>query len=572
MMMMGNRLWMFAIAVLCWVSPALAADPPPVEGDKGIVASDSALASEVGVEMLAAGGTAADAAVAVASTLGVVHPFASGIGGGGFCLYFDASDGEVDVYDFRETAPAAAFAEMYLDANQEAQPQLSRRGGLAVAVPGEVAGLAALHADHGARPWSSGWRTATSLARSGYPADRLMSERMARYQEEVATHPELAAWLLPGGIPPSEGQTLQNEALAATLDAIAEDGPDAFYAGERATALADAVRADGGLITTEDLASYEVSRRTPVRTQYRDYDVVSMPPPSSGGIALIETLNILEGFDLHSMGAGSSASYHTIAEAMKFAFADRATHLGDSDFVDVPVAHLIDPAYAKTLRAKIEPNGVLPIEAYGSTAQLKDDDGTAHFSIVDAQGNAAACTTTINMGLGSMLYVPSTGVLLNNEMDDFVQKPGAANAYGLVGTQANAVAAKKRPLSSMSPTLLLRDGKVFMAVGGSGGPQIISSTLQVLINVVDYGMSARAAVEAPRIHHQWLPDELWLEPEVPRDVEVNLEARAHSIRREGLYSAVQVVVVDALTGRRSAGSDPRKQGQPAAERTVPAKK
>jgi len=559
---------LLGVAGLYWVAPVRAADPPPVEGEKGMVASDSALASEVGAEMLASGGNAADAAVAVASTLGVVHPFASGIGGGGFCLYFDASDGEVDVYDFRETAPAAATADMYLDAVGEPQPELSRRGGLAVAVPGEVAGLAALHSEHGVRPWSSGWRSATALARSGCPADRLLVERMTNYRDEVLTHPELAAWLLPGGQPPSEGQTLQNEALAATLEAIGEEGPGEFYAGERAEALAKTVTTAGGLLTVEDLAGYEVKRREALRSKYRDYEVVSMPPASSGGVALIEALNILEGFDLASMGAGSSASYHTQAEAMKFAFADRAAHMGDPDFVEVPVAHLIEPSYAETLRSKIKPDQVLPLDSYGSATQLTPDDGTAHFSIVDERGNAAACTTTINMGLGSMVYVASSGVLLNNEMDDFVQKPGAANAYGLVGTEANAVAPGKRPLSSMSPTLLLRDGKVFMAVGGSGGPQIISSTLQVIVNVVDFGMSARAAVEAPRIHHQWLPDELWVEPEVARDVVVNLESRSHKVRSEALYSAVQVVVVDLKSGRRSAASDPRKLGAPSAQPSV----
>lgn len=554
---------LLAATLLVSTRSADARSQPPLRTTLGAVAADNTLASNAGTEVLAAGGSAADAAVAVATVLGVTQPFASGLGGGGFCLYFDANSGQVSVYDFREVAPAAATADMFLDAEGNAQPALSQRGGLAVAVPGELAGLAALHAAHGRRPWATNFAAAISLARHGYPAGSLLVARVASTRAELEVVPGMRTWLLPDGDIPELGQILTNPALADLLTAIADEGPTAFYSGERAAAIAAAVQAAGGILTAEDLAAYRVVEREAVRGTYRGHEVYSMPPPSSGGIAVIETLNILSGWDVSAQGAGSSRAWHHLAEALKFSFADRANFLGDPAFVDVPVERLTSVEYADELRARISADGVLAAEAYGPLRYAKDDTGTSHFSIIDREGNAASCTTTVNLVFGSMVYVDALGLVLNNEMDDFVQKPGQANAFGLVGTDANAVAPGKRPLSSMSPTLLVRDGQVVMAVGGSGGPAIITGVVQAIVNVVDFGMDARAAVEAPRIHHQWLPHVLVVEPEVSADVVENLRARGHEVTTREAWGAVQIATVEG--GVRAVASDPRKHGEPAVE-------
>jgi len=556
------------VAVAAGVSdvpePAHAASHPPVDSAGGIVAADNTLASGVGAEILAAGGTAADAAVGVATTLGLVQPFSSGLGGGGFCLYYDAAASDVLVYDFRETAPAAAHGDMYLDSEGNPQPKLSVRGGLAVGTPGELRGLHALHSAHGKRPFSANLTPTIALARHGFPAGSLLVERLDKYGDDLADRaPGMTSWLMPDGDVPTEGTKLRNEALADLLTAVAEEGPDAFYRGDSARAIAEAVQGQGGILTAEDVEGYEIVVREPVHGEYRGLQVYSMPPPSSGGIAVVEILNILEGFDMSGLPRGSSRHLHHLAEAFKFAFADRANFLGDPDFVEVPRERLTSAEYAAELRAMIKPDGVLETDAYGPLRYAPDDSGTSHFSIVDEDGNAASCTTTINTSFGSMVYVESLGIVLNNEMDDFVQKPGVPNTYGLVGTEANAVAPGKRPLSSMSPTLVLDEDGVVFVLGASGGPTIITAVVQVLVNGIDLGLTIREAVEDPRIHHQWLPNMLFAEPEIPEDVVDALGERGQKVITRPGFSAVQAVHVDD-DGHRYAASDPRKHGMPVA--------
>jgi gamma-glutamyltranspeptidase / glutathione hydrolase len=567
-----------ALAALCaspWASapPAQAASQPPARGRLGVVASDSEAASAIGAQILSEGGNASDAAIGVMVTLGLTNPFASGLGGGGFCLVRDAATKAVTVHDFREVAPAAATRDMYLDPEGEPQPSLSVIGGLAVAVPGEPAGLAALQR-HGRRTLAQNLAPTIALARDGYPASTLLERRVTDQLSALTaptTSPALAAWLLPSGAPPEAGVTLKNPALAHTLEAFAAHGVEAFYTGDLAPHIVRAVTASGGVLTADDLRNYKPSVREALRGAYRGYEVITMPPPSSGGTTLLATLAILEGFDLKAMGHNSSAAIHHTAEALKFAFADRAQFLADPDFVPVPVERLLSPDTARERRARILPNATLSRDDYASPlppkAPLPNDDGTSHFSIIDADDNMVACTTTVNTSFGSLVFVPELGILLNNEMDDFVQKPGTPNAFGLVGSEANAIAPGKRPLSSMSPTLLLKDGQPFMVVGASGGPTIITATLQTILNVIDFGMSARAAVEAPRLHHQWVPEVLVLEPEIPADVADNLKAKGHTIKLMPAFSAAQVVV--SAPPFRFAASDPRKHGVPAVQRPAP---
>jgi gamma-glutamyltranspeptidase/glutathione hydrolase len=562
-----------ALAALCaspWTSasPAQAASQPPTRSRLGVVASDSEVASAVGAQILAEGGNAADAAVGVMVALGLTHPFASGLGGGGFCIVREATTQAVTVHDFREVAPAAAHRDMYLTPEGDPQPSLSVVGGLAVAVPGEPAGLAVLQR-HGRRTLAQNLAPTIALARDGYPASSLMEKRVTDQQAAIrAAHPALGAWLLPDGQPPEAEATLRNVALATTLEALGAHGPEVFYTGDMAAHIARAVAASGGVLTTDDLRAYKPTTRAPLRGVYRGHEVITMPPPSSGGTTLLATLAILEGFDLKAMGHNSSAALHHTAEALKFAFADRAQHLADPDHHPVPVERLLSPAVAAARRARIKPDATLPRDAYAEVpTALPDDDGTSHFSILDADDNMVACTTTINTAFGSFVYVPELGVLLNNEMDDFVQKPGVPNAFGLIGAEANAIEPGKRPLSSMSPTLVLKDGQPLMIVGASGGPTIITATLQALLNVIDFGMDPRAAVEAPRIHHQWVPEVLVVEPEVPADVQESLKARGHVIKVMPAFSAAQAVV--ARPPFRFAASDPRKHGVPAAQPRVP---
>lgn len=503
----------------------------PALGHSGMVASDDAEATRIGVETLRRGGNAVDAAVAAAFALAVTLPQAGNLGGGGFMLVHRAEGGETVALDFRETAPARASRDLFLNEQGEVDARRSRFSPLAVAVPGTVAGLALAAGRLGTRPLAELIAPAVRLAEGGIEVRPALAADLAAARERLAAWPAARAiFLRPDGEPLGAGERLVQRDLAASLRAIAAEGPPAFYAGAIGAAIVGQMAATGGLITAADLAGYRALVRAPVRGRYRGYDIASMPPPSSGGVHLIEMLNVLEGFPLKDLGAGSAAAIHLMAEAMKRAYADRAEHLGDPAFARVPVAGLTSPAYAAGLRAAIDPARATPARDIRPGDPLPfEGPNTTHLSVIDRLGNAVALTTTLNFAFGSGIVAEGTGILLNNEMDDFSAKPGVPNAYGLVGGAANAIAGGKRPLSSMTPTIVLRGGAPVLVTGSPGGSRIITTVLQVVVNVVDFGMNPAEAVAAPRVHHQWLPDEIRIERGLSPDTVALLAARGHTV-------------------------------------------
>ncbi len=549
-----------------------AASKAPQQARRGMVVTSQVDAARAGRAMLAKGGNAVDAAVATAFALSVTQPFSTGLGGGAFVLIRTA-EGETIALDARETAPARAHRDMYVE---EGVPErASVHGPLAIGTPGLVRGLALALERWGTLPLATVMRPAIQLAEGGFAIGPYHARMVGRVRNflPVERFPETARIQWGENDSIEVGWRLVQEDLARTLRAIAEQGPEVFYTGAIAKKLVDHVQGQGGILSLDDLEGYRPVVRKAVTGRYRDVDVISYPPPSSGGAVLIEVLNILEGFDLAKLGAGSSASVHLIAEAMKLAFADRAAYMGDADFVDVPIEELISKDYAERQRARINPpwfkrapttwgkrETALRVKGPGLP---QNDSGTAHLSVVDAAGNAVAITQTINTPFGSGITVPGTGVVMNNEMDDFAVAPGTPNAYGLVDTTgANAIAPFKRPLSSMTPTILVKDSKPVMVSGSPGGPRIITTTLLTVLNVIDYGMNAQEAVAAPRFHHQWVPDKLFLEPEFSRDVVEALEARGHTVDVSGRrWSSAQSIVIDPETGVMFGGSDPRADGE-----------
>lgn len=548
---------LLAVAVL-W-----GAAPPPLRAERFAVASPEALASQAGAEVLRQGGNAADAAVATALALGVVTPWSCGIGGGGFAMVWKAQDRSAAFLDFRETAPAAATADMFVR-DGHAVAALSQRGGLSIAVPGEVAGLAELSRRFGRLGFARSAAPAIRLAEQGFPARRTGLEKLL---ERPRSDPAIQHIFSPGGTLVTAGTSVQNGPLARTLRAIAARGPEVFYRGPLARAIAASVRAAGGILTEADLAAYQVRERPPLRGRYRGHEILAAPPPSSGGVVLLEALAMLEPHDLRRLGVGSSAHLHLVAEALKAAFADRAVHLGDPDFTPMPVDELLAPERLRARAARLRPDRALPAGEWADIPQAPDDHGTSHVSVVDAEGNAVALTTTINLDFGSELTAGDTGVILNDEMDDFSAAPGSANAFHLVQSNANAVGPRKRPLSSMSPTIVLGPEGPVLVTGSAGGPRIVSSTLQVILGVLDFGLDASAAVGLPRVHHQWLPDVLKLENEIPADVCGALRGRGHVVERMAAIGRAHAVVVRREGGRRwlEAASDPRTEGAPAGE-------
>jgi gamma-glutamyltranspeptidase/glutathione hydrolase len=558
---------------LYWIAPPSvdAASRAPARSRNGMVVASQVDATRAGVEMLAAGGNAIDAAVASAFAVGVTQPFSTGIGGGAFVL-IRLADGQVVAIDGRETAPGAADRDMYV--RPGVAEDASVYGALAIGTPGMVAGLALALERYGTMSLAEVMAPAIRLARDGFAIGSYHVGMMAwkrprlegRFPETMRIH------YPPDGVALEPGWRLVQTDLARTLERIAERGPRAFYTGKIAEAIAARVQEGGGLITLEDLSTYTPKVREAVHGTYRGYDIYSFPPPSSGGVALIEALNILEGIDLASYGSGSSASIHRIVEAMKFAFADRAAYLGDADFVEVPVAGLTDKGYAAKLRARINPpwwrrapwrwwagERALTLEGPGLP---QNDSGTAHVSTTDAVGNAVAITGSINTLYGSGITVPGTGVVLNNEMDDFAKAPYEPNSYGLIDTLGrNAVAPYKRPLSSMAPTIVAKDGRTVFVTGSPGGSRIISTVLLTIINTLDYGMDVQQAVSAPRVHHQWVPDKLRVEAAIPADVVEALRARGHDVEvSDWDWSVAEVIAIDPETGWHTGGSDPRSQG------------
>jgi len=572
------------VAVVTGSGTAWSATPPPLQFQHAAVASDHPEASAAGVAVLKAGGNAADAACATALALGVVHPFASGVGGGGFAVIYVAKERRAYALDFRERAPAAIRAEMFLKEGK-ADPKLSREGGLAVGVPGEVRGLGELVRRFGKLPFGRCVAPAESLARGSH-----VSWRLAEVSTSDATPgaPPGAVVPKPDTVPSDTkrdpfvtavfgAQSLETGAsvrrldLARTLARLRTGGPEAFYKGPIAEAIVSAVKQAGGVLSAADLQGYTVTERVPIEISYRGQRVLTMPPPSSGGIALAETLGILaarypDSAAMTKAGAGSSAYLQVLGEALKHAFADRARHLGDPDFVKVPLTHLLAPAYHAELARRIKDNAVLPADLYGTRdapADLHRDGGTTHLSVVDAEGNAVALTTTVNLGFGARLLAGATGIVLNDQMDDFAMQPGVPNGFGLIGSAQNAVAPGKRPLSSMTPVIVLdRDG-VRLVAGAAGGPTIITATAQVLLNVLDFGMDAQAAIAAPRIHDQWFPEVLRVEPEIPRDVAESLSARGQKVK-EIPHVGVANLIVRTKTHLKPRGTPDSRPGWDAA--------
>jgi gamma-glutamyltranspeptidase/glutathione hydrolase len=530
-----------------------------VVAKNGMVVAQEAIAARIGADILRQGGNAVDAAVAVGFALAVTYPRAGNLGGGGFMLIHQASGSDTAI-DYRETAPVAITNKTFLDADGNADPQKSRNSALAIGVPGTVEGLA-----FAARRYGSGQFTladliapALKLARDGMPVTDDIAGMSANEMARLKRWPSTAKiFLKPDGTAPALGGSLVQSDLANTLETIAKDGPHAFYDGPIADKIAAAVQAAGGVMTADDLKSYTAFERAPVRGTYRGYDIVSMPPPSSGGVELIEMLNILEGFDLGHQDDGQAA--HLMVEAMKRAYADRALFLGDPDQVKAPVEKLISKDYAATWRATIDPERATPASAIrpGGTVQ-SEGRNTTHFSVADSLGNAVSNTYTLNFSYGVGLVAEGTGIVLNNELDDFAVKPDAPNAYGLIGYEANAPGPGKRPLSSMTPTIVLKDGKPFLVTGSPGGSRIITAVLQVVVDVIDRGMDIASAEAAPRIHNQWLPDQVFAEPGVSPDLIAALQARGDKVVPTGKFTSVNSIVV---TPEGFAGAaDPRTRG------------
>lgn len=497
--------------VLAPLSSSYAASPAPVQGDNGMVVTAQHLATDVGVEVLKQGGNAVDAAVAVGYALAVVYPTAGNIGGGGF-MTLRLKDGTVDFIDFREKAPLAATKTMYLDDKGNVVPNASLDGYLAVGVPGTVKGLELAREKYGSKARADLIAPAIHLAKDGFTLNQGDATILAGGAKRLSQNPEAAKiFLKANGKPYGAGEVLKQADLANVLESIAAKGPDAFYKGMPAEAIAKASAAAKGILTTEDFNSYAVRQIKPVECDYHGYHIISSPPPSSGGVIICEILNILEAYPLREQGFGAASTVNQMVEAMRFAYVDRNSALGDPDFIKNPISKMLSKDYADEIRAQITPG-----EA-GKSANMKPFGGkesteTTHYSIIDKDGNAVSVTYTLNGSFGAGVVAPGTGILLNNEMDDFTSKPGVANLYGLVQGEANAIAPKKTPLSSMSPTIITKDGKPFMVIGSPGGSRIITITLEAILNVVDFGMDISQAVNAPRIHHQWQPDKVFYEP------------------------------------------------------------
>jgi gamma-glutamyltranspeptidase/glutathione hydrolase len=582
-------LWLWLC--LGWLVPAEvgAATPPPLRAAHAAVASDNPLASAAGLSMLRAGGNAIDAACATALALGVVHPFASGMGGGGFAVVYVAKEKKVYALDFRERAPAAIRPELY-KRDGRVDPTLSAVGGLAVAVPGEVRGLGELVRRWGALPFRKCVEPAQRLAARGFSVSWRLAESFGSLQEKKDEKKAPPTGAAPEGAPTAKPEVSKPDAafdsifgrklftvderwrrpdLAWTLDRLRAGGADAFYKGDIAAAIVKAVQDNGGVLGADDLTAYTATDRVPLEAPYRGLRVFSMPPSSSGGIVLVETLGILsarfpDGAALTKLGRNSSAYLHLLAEAFKHGFADRARQLGDTDFVSVDLARLTSPAYHRELAARIKDDGVLPRDSYGMPGgppALHKDGGTTHLCVIDEEGNAVSLTTTINLGFGAKVVAGKTGILLNDQMDDFSIEPGVPNAFGLLGSTQNAVAPRKRPLSSMTPTIVLDGDRVKMAVGAAGGPTIITATTQVLLNVVDFHLDPQAAVSSARVHDQWMPEALMIEPDIVLDVRAGLEKRGQKLRELPRIGVANAIVRTARG--LEAAAEPRSAGAPA---------
>lgn len=528
----------------------------PVYGTQGIVATEQHLASQVGLQILKEGGNAIDAAVAVGFALAVVLPNAGNIGGGGFMVLHDAKSGEDFAIDFREMAPLKAHKDMYLDEKGNVIDGKSLFTHFAVGVPGTVAGMEYALKKWGTMPLEKVIAPAIKLADEGFIISDTLGKTLAVEKDNLAKWESTKAIFFKGEQPLASGDRLIQKDLAHSLQLIAQQGSQAFYQGEIAEKIVKEMEKHGGLITLEDMKGYHAIERKPVSGDYRGYKIVTMPPPSSGGAHLIQILNILEHYPLAQYGANSAEAITKYAEAMKLAYADRSEYLGDPDFVKIPLNGLISKKYADELVKKIPSDHIVPSkEIKPGKPQPYESDQTTHYSIMDKAGNAVAVTYTLNLNFGSGIVAEGTGILLNNEMDDFSSKPGVPNAFGLIGGEANAIAAKKRPLSSMTPTLVMKDNKPFLVTGSPGGARIITTVLQSIVNTIDYKMNVAEAISVPRVHHQWLPDELRIEEGISPDTIHLLQKEGYKVVTKASMGRVQIVqsTEDGFFG----ASDPR---------------
>ncbi|MGB9203170.1 MAG: gamma-glutamyltransferase [Terriglobales bacterium] len=569
-----------ALLILCSLcallgSTVAAAPLRPTHAPHAIGTSVHEFASRAGVEMLQSGGNAVDAAVATGFALAVVHPQAGNLGGGGFLLLRSAN-GETHFIDFREKAPAAATENMYLDAQGNVLPDSNKGSSVvgyrSVGVPGSVAGLVYAEKKYGKLSLEKVIAPAIKLAREGFPLAYEDTQDLKK-DEYLSEFSESKRIFQRDGNYYQAGELFKQPELARTLERIATN-PDDFYHGAMARELAAAIHKGGGLVTAADLAAYEVKEREPIRGTYRGYDIISAPPPSSGGVALIEILNILEGFDLAKLGNRSAGAIHLEAEAFRRAFYDRADFMGDPDFAKVPVAQLIDKKYAAAWRDSIDPVHAsvskdlkrpafaeLERVAQSRVAAIREPENTTHYSVVDADGNAVSVTTTLNDSFGSRVTAEGLGFLLNDEMDDFAAKQGVPNTYGLIQGPANAIGPGKRPLSAMTPTIVLKDGKLFLVLGSPGGPTIITTVANILIGVVDFSLDIQEAVNAPRFHHQWLPDEIFVEDRLSPDTMNVLRSKGHQLKVEHFWGDGECIMIDPKTGERLGASDGRNNGK-----------
>jgi gamma-glutamyltranspeptidase/glutathione hydrolase len=508
------------------------------------------------------GGNAVDAAVAVGLALAVVWPFAGNLGGGGFMMIRRA-DGSTEIVDYREKAPSAATRDMYLDNNGKVKNGESTIGYKAVGVPGSVAGLALAEQRHGRLKWADVVEPALKLAAAGFTLNNITAGGIKATAKLLSRFPDSNKIFLRQGNYYKEGEALVQPELAATLKRLKEQGPREFYEGETAKLIAEDMKANGGFISAADLREYQPAVRKPITGSYRGYEIVTMPPPSSGGAVLIEMLNMLEHYNLAEMGQNSSDELHVLTEVMRRAFADRAEYMGDADFVKVPIGGITSKKYSDELVKTIDPSKATPSAAVKAGAPTGyESTETTHYTVIDAEGNVVSNTYTLNNGFGAGVTARGTGILLNDEMDDFTSKPGVPNGFGLLQGEANAIAPGKRPLSAMTPTVVLKDGKVFFAIGSPGGPTIINTVLQVILNVIDFKMNLQQAIDAPRFHHQWMPDEIRWEPYgLNRDTRAVLEQRGYVFAtRPSNMGDAEGIMIESETGMLLGASDPRSGG------------
>ncbi|MBP2844051.1 gamma-glutamyltransferase [Dickeya oryzae] len=540
----GKWLLPLSLTALLVSGAVYAVSIPAVEAKNGMVVTSQHLASQVGVDILKMGGNAIDAAVAVGYAQAVVNPCCGNIGGGGF-MTIHLADGQDTFINFRETAPAAASANMYLDANGNVKKDASLYGYLAAGVPGTVLGLETAREKYGKLTRAQVMAPAIKLAREGFILTRGDTDILDTTVKRFKQDPESAhIFLRPDGSALQPGDRLIQTDLANTLQAISDKGPDAFYHGTLPQVIEEASKKGGGILTAADFANYRVTETKPITCSYRGYQFISSPPPSSGGITMCETLNILEGYDLKSMGFNSAQAIHVMTEAMRHAYMDRNTYLGDPAFVKNPTERLLSKDYAAQIRKKIDETNATPSEQVKPGMEPHEKPETTHYSIVDSLGNAVSTTYTVNGRFGAVVIAPGTGFFLNDEMDDFTVKIGEKNLYGLVQGERNAIAPGKRPLSSMSPSLVTKDGKIFLVLGSPGGSRIISITLQSALNILDFGMLPQEAVDAPRIHHQWLPDEVYYEQRgLSADTLKLLKERGYKMVEQTPWGATELIMV-----------------------------